>query len=91
MKKFVIEREMPAIGSADRDAFKAAAQKSNGVLQQLGPQIQWVESYVTADKIFCVYLAQDEALIRKHAEISGFPADKVSEVKRTIDPTTANG
>jgi hypothetical protein len=91
MRKFVIEREMPAIGSADREAFKGAAQKSNEVLRELGPAIQWVESYVTADKIYCVYLAQDEGLIRKHAEISGFPANKISEVKRTIDPTTAAG
>jgi hypothetical protein len=91
MRKFVIEREMPAIGSADRDAFKAAAQKSNTVLKQLGPDIQWVQSFVTPDKIFCVYLAQDESLIRKHAEISGFPANKITEVKRTIDPTTAAG
>src|SRR3712207_8110691 len=62
--------EMPAIGSADRDTFKGAAQKSNGVLKELGPDIQWVESYVTSDKIFCVYLAENEGLIRKHAEIS---------------------
>jgi hypothetical protein len=89
MRKFIIEREMPAIGSADREAFNAAAQKSNEVLKSLGPEIQWVESYVTNDKIFCVYLTTDEGLIRRHAEISGFPANKVTEVKRTIDPTTA--
>jgi Protein of unknown function (DUF4242) len=89
MRKFIIERELPAIGSAERQALREAAQKSNAVLKQLGPDIQWVESYVAADKTFCVYLAQDEAIIRKHAEISGFPANKVTEVRRMIDPTTA--
>jgi len=89
MRKFIIERELPAIGSAERQALREAAQKSNGVLKQLGPDIQWVESYVAADKTFCVYLAQDEAIIRKHAEISGFPANKITEVRRMIDPTTA--
>jgi hypothetical protein len=91
MRKFIIEREMPAIGTADRETFKGAAQKSNAVLKQLGPDIQWVHSHVTNDKIFCIYLAQDEALIRKHAEISGFPANKITEIRRTIDPTTAVG
>lgn len=91
MRRFIIEREMPAIGSQDRETFKGAAQKSNAVLKDLGSDIQWVESYVTADKIFCVYVAKDEALIRKHAEISGFPANKITEVKRVIDPTTAVG
>jgi Protein of unknown function (DUF4242) len=89
MRKFIIERELPAIGSAERQALREAAQKSNAVLKQLGPDIQWVESYVAADKTFCVYLAQDEAIIRKHAEISGFPATKITEVRRMIDPTTA--
>ncbi len=89
MRKFIIEREIPAIGSADREAMKGAAQKSNAVLKDLGTDIQWVQSYVTGDKIFCVYLAKDEGLIRKHAELSGFPANKITEVKRTIDPTTA--
>ncbi len=91
MRRFVIEREMPEIGSADREAFKAAAQKSNEVLTELGPDIQWDHSYVTGDKIFCVYLATDEKLIHQHAEKSGFPANKVTEVKRIIDPTTARG
>jgi Protein of unknown function (DUF4242) len=91
MRKFVIERDMPAIGTADRETFKGAAQKSNAVLKELGPDIQWVESHVTANKIFCIYLATDEKLIHRHAEISGFPANKVTEVKRTIDPTTASG
>ena len=89
MRKFIIERELPAIGSAERHALREAEQKSNAVLKQLGPDIQWVESYVAADKTFCVYLAQDEAIIKKHAEISGFPANKITEVRRMIDPTTA--
>jgi hypothetical protein len=89
VRRFIIEREMPEIGSKDRETFKGAAQKSNAVLKELGPDIQWVESYVTGDKIFCVYMAKDEALIRKHAEISGFPANRITEVKRVIDPTTA--
>jgi len=89
MRKFIIERELPAIGSAERQALREAAQKSNAVLKQLGPDIQWVESYVAADKTFCVYLARDEAIIKKHAEISGFPANKITEVRRMIDPTTA--
>jgi len=91
MRKFVIERELPKIGSAEREALKEAAQKSNAVLKQLAPDIQWLESYVAADKTFCIYLAKDEAVIRKHAELSGFPASKITEVKRMIDPTTANG
>jgi len=89
MRKFIIERELPAIGSAERQALRDAAQKSNATLKELGPDIQWVESYVAADKTFCVYLAKDEAVIRKHAEISGFPATKITEVRKMIDPTTA--
>ena len=89
MRKFIIERELPAIGSAERQALREAAQKSNATLKELGPDIQWVESYVAADKTFCVYLAKDEAMIRKHAEISGFPATKITEVRKMIDPTTA--
>jgi len=89
MKRFVIEREMPGVGTLEREQMREAAQKSNSVLQQLGPDIQWVQSYVTADKIYCVYLAKEEKLIREHAKISGFPANKVSEVRRVIDPTTA--
>jgi hypothetical protein len=91
MRKFIIERDLPAIGSAERETLKGAAQKSNQVLHQLGPDIQWVESYVAADKTFCVYLAKDEAIIRKHAEISGFPANKITEIRKMIDPTTATG
>ncbi|HYC17300.1 MAG TPA: DUF4242 domain-containing protein [Pseudolabrys sp.] len=89
MKRFVIEREMPSVGTLAREEMRAAAEKSNSVLSELGPDIQWVESHVTHDKIYCIYLAKDAALIRKHADISGFPANKISEVKRVIDPTTA--
>ena len=88
MRRFIIERDIPEIGSAERDALRAAAQKSNAVLAELAPDIQWVESYVAADKTFCVYLAKDEAIIQKHAEISGFPASKITEVRKMIDPTT---
>lgn len=91
MKKFIIEREIPAVGSLERQQLKEAAQKSNSVLRQLGSDIQWVESFVAADKTFCVYLAKDEAIIRKHAELSGFPANKITEIRRMIDPTTAAG
>jgi hypothetical protein len=91
MKKFIIEREIPAVGSFERQQLKEAAQKSNQVLKQLGTDIQWIESFVAADKTFCVYLAKDEAIIRKHAELSGFPANKITEVRKMIDPTTAAG
>lgn len=89
MRRFIIERDIPEIGSAERDALRAAAQKSNAVLAELAPDIQWVESYVAADKTFCVYLAKDEAIIRKHAQLSGFPATKITEANKIIDPTTA--
>ena len=91
LHKYVIEREIPQVGSLEREQLRDAAAKSNGVLREMGPDIQWVESYVTADKIFCVYLAENEGLIHKHAELSGFPATKVTEVRKTIDPTTALG
>jgi hypothetical protein len=90
MRKYIIERDIPQIGSAERDALRAAAQKSNEVLTRLAPDIQWQESYVAGDKTFCIYLAKDEAVIRKHAELSGFPATKITEVRKMIDPTTAN-
>lgn len=90
MKKYIIERDIPAVGSLEREQLREASKKSNAALKQLGPDIQWVESFVAADKTFCVYLAKDESLIHKHAEISGFPATKVTEIKRKIDPTTAN-
>ncbi len=88
LRKFIIERDIPQVGSLEREQLRGAAAKSNEVLNQLGPDIQWVESYVAADKTFCVYLATDEAIIRKHAEISGFPASKITEVRKMIDPTT---
>jgi hypothetical protein len=89
MKKFLIEREIPGIGTFEREQLREAAAKSNDVLRQLGPKIQWVESYVAADKLFCVYMAEDEALIHQHAEISGFPATTVTDISKTIDPATA--
>jgi hypothetical protein len=88
LRRFVIERDIPKVGSFEREQLRAAAAKSNETLHQLGPDIQWVESFVAADKTFCVYLAKDEAIIRKHAEISGFPATKITEVRTVIDPTT---
>ena len=88
LRKFIIERDIPGAGSLEREQLKGAAAKSNGVLRQLGPDIQWVESYVAADKTFCVYLAKDEDIIKKHAEISGFPASKITEIRKMIDPTT---
>jgi hypothetical protein len=89
LRRFVIERDIPKVGSFEREQLREAAAKSNEVLHGLGPDIQWVESYVADDKTFCVYLAKDEAIIRKHAEISGFPATKITEVRKMIDPTTA--
>jgi hypothetical protein len=88
LRKFIIEREIPAVGSFEREQLRAAAAKSNETLKELGPDIQWQESYVAGDKTFCVYLARDEAIIRKHAEISGFPATKITEINKMIDPTT---
>ncbi len=90
MRMFVIERDIPEVGTFERQQLKEASEKSNEVLRQLAPEIQWQHSYVAGDKTFCVYLANDEAVIQKHAEISGFPATKVTEIKRMIDPTTAN-
>jgi len=91
MRRYIIERDIPQVGSLEHEQLKDAAVKSNKALASLAPKIQWVESYVAADKTFCVYLADDEAVIRKHAEISGFPANRITEVRKTIDPTTANG
>ncbi|HEY7299592.1 MAG TPA: DUF4242 domain-containing protein [Xanthobacteraceae bacterium] len=88
LRRFMIEREIPKVGTFEREQLREAAGKSNEVLRQLGPDIQWIESFVADNKTFCVYLAKDEAIIRKHAEISGFPATKITEVKKTIDPTT---
>ncbi|HEY9230802.1 MAG TPA: DUF4242 domain-containing protein [Blastocatellia bacterium] len=89
MPKYVIEREIPDAGKLSAEQLQAISQKSCGVLQELGPSVQWVHSYVTDDKIYCVYIAPDEALIREHAERGGFPANRISEVKQVIDPTTA--
>jgi hypothetical protein len=89
MKKYMIEREMPKIGSLEREQLQQGAAKSNQVLRQLGPDIQWLESFVTANKMYCMYLAKDEELIRRHADLSGFPATRVTEIGVTIDPTTA--
>ena len=91
MPKFLIEREIPGAGGLSADELRAVSQKSCGVLREMGPQIQWVESYVTGDKIYCVYIAPDEAAVREHAERGGFPANRVSEIARVIDPTTAEG
>lgn len=88
LRKFIIERDIPAVGSFEREQLKGAAAKSNEVLRELGPDIQWQESYVADNKTFCVYLAKDEAIIKKHSEMSGFPATKITEVKKMIDPTT---
>jgi hypothetical protein len=91
MPKFLIEREIPGAGDLSAGELQAISQKSCGVLRELGPQVQWVESYVTGDKIYCVYIAPDEAAVREHAARGGFPANRVSEVRRMIDPTTAEG
>ena len=91
LRKFVIERDIPAVGSLERAQLKEAAAASNKVLAELGPDIQWQESYVAADKTFCVYLAKDEDIIRLHAEKSGFPATKITEIRKMIDPTTERG
>jgi hypothetical protein len=90
MKKYIIERELPKVGTLERRQLQEAAAKSNEALHQLGPDIQWVESFVAADKTFCVYLAEDEALIRQHAELSGFPATKITEISTMFDPKTAD-
>src|SRR5437879_744833 len=82
LRKFIIERDIPGAGSLEREQLRGAAAKSNAVLRQLGPDIQWVDSYVAADKTFCVYLAQDEEIIKKHAEISGFPATKITDISK---------
>jgi hypothetical protein len=90
MPKFVIQREIPGAGKLSAEELHAIAQKSCGVVREIGPQIQWVESFITDDKIYCVYIAPDEAAVRKHAEMGGFPANRVAQVRRMIDPTTAD-
>jgi hypothetical protein len=89
MPKFVIERELPGAGQLSPLQLQAVSQTSCGVLRKLGPEIQWVHSYVTQDKIYCIYIAPSEALIREHASQGGFPANRISEISSTIDPTTA--
>lgn len=89
MPKYVIEREVPGAGSLSHEQLRAISQTSCGVLRKLGPEIQWLHSYVTDDRIYCVYIAPNEDLILEHAKQGGFPANKVSEVKEIIDPTTA--
>ncbi|HEY6851286.1 MAG TPA: DUF4242 domain-containing protein [Terracidiphilus sp.] len=89
MPKFVIEREIPGAGKLTPDQLQGISQTSCGVLRELGPQIQWVQSFVTDDKIYCVYIAPDEDTVRKHAQMGGFPANKVAQVRAVIDPTTS--
>ncbi len=91
MKRYVIERDIPDIGSADRDALREAAKKSNSVLAEFAPNIQWIHSYVAGEKTFCVYMAKDEEFIHEHARRSGFPATKVTEIGKMFDPTTERG
>ena len=89
MPKFVIERDIPGAGQLSAAELQAVSQKSCGVLRNMGPQIQWIHSYVTDDKIYCVYIAEHEAQVREHAAQGGFPANRVSEVRTIIDPTTS--
>ncbi len=89
MPKFVIEREIPGAGKLSAQELNAVSQKSCNVLQGMGPQIQWLQSYVTDDKLYCVYIAPNEEAVREHARQGGFPANRVSQVRSTIDPTTA--
>ena len=89
MPRFVIERELPGAGKLSSQELHGIAQKSCGVLRDMGPQIQWVESYVTDDKIYCVYVSPDEESVRRHAQQGGFPANRISRVRSLIDPTTA--
>jgi len=91
MPKFVIERDIPGAGKLTAEQLHGISQKSCGVLSKLGPQIQWVESFVTDDKVYCVYIAPNEALVREHAKQGGFPANRVSQVRSVINPTTAEG
>ena len=91
MPRYVIERDLPGAGRLSAEELKGVSQKSCGVLQQMGPQIQWIESFVTADKIYCVYVAPNEELIRQHAAKGGFPANRIAQVHAGIDPTAAEG
>ena len=89
MPRYMIEREIPGAGKLSKDELKAISQKSCSVLSKMGPQVQWLESFVTANKIFCVYIAQNEQMIKEHAQKGGFPANRICEIKTVIDPTTA--
>lgn len=89
MPKYVIEREIPGAGKLSAEQLKSISQTSCGVLSNMGPQIQWIHSYVTGDKIYCIYIAPNEAMVREHAKQGGFPANSVNEVATVIDPTTA--
>lgn len=91
LKRYIIEREMPSVGMLDREHLQAAAKTSNDALRRIGPDVQWVESFVAEDKTFCVYLAKDEEIIKRHAAMSGFPATKITEIGKTIDPMTEKG
>ena len=89
MKKYIIERDLPGVGGMSGEELCGASMKSNEALRELAPRVQWQHSYVTGDKTFCVYLAEDEEAVKDHAELSGFPATKITEVRKIIDPTTA--
>jgi hypothetical protein len=89
MPKFLIEREIPGAAGMSQQQLQAISEKSCSVLRNLGPEIQWVHSYVTGDKIYCVYVAPNEQMVREHARLGGFPANRISEIKSIIDPTTA--
>jgi hypothetical protein len=91
MPKFIIERELPGAGKLGTEELQGVSQKSCAVLHEMGPTIQWVQSFVTEDKIYCIYIAPNEEAVREHAQKGGFPANKISEVKSSIDPTTAEG
>ena len=91
MPKFVIERELPGAGKLSGEELQGISEMSCGVLSEMGPQIQWLQSYVTDDKLYCVYIAPNKELIEEHAKQGGFPANRISEVKHVIDPTTAEG
>lgn len=90
MPKYVIERDIPGAGKLTAEQLKGISQKSCGVLRELGPAVQWVESYVTGDRVYCVYIAENEELLREHARRGGFPANRISRVATMIDPTTAD-
>lgn len=89
MPKFIIERELPGAGQLSQEQWKSIAERSCSVLHSMGPRVQWLHSYVTAEKVYCVYIAPDEAAVRRHAELGGFPANRISTVTQIIDPTTA--